>query len=484
MRSAIVAAIVPTLFLGFSSLIAPTAPAQAGSGSPEWVQRITPTLPPAARAPQMVYDEARELSVVFGGAQNSQDGGGTWGETWGYDGTDWRQLHPGDSAGVSAPAPRAGHAMAYDSARQVIVLFGGGIPFGGGPQGDTWEWDGTSWTRVHAGDASGVSAPLPRTSPAMAFDESIGAVVLFGGFSRGAFPSDTWMWDGTSWTRAQGTGPVGRDLPAMAYDKCRQQCVMYGGANSSGVRGDTWVFDAGQWTEQQVTGPSPRRAVSMAWHQDAGYVVLFGGNDLRQGNFGTYFDDTWLWGGTGWSELSVSANVSSGRIKPGLAYDTARRVLVLAGGTIRGDIGFSDTWELVDLEPHDPPTLSCSVSETTLWPPRHDMRSVRVVVVQSGACGTQAAPQLLVSSDEPDDAHGGGDGHTTGDVNGSDGYASPVAIPLTYSADDGGWITTVQLRAERSGQGDGRTYSIRATTPHHGRATTSATREIRVPHSR
>ena len=35
--------------------------------------------------------------------------------------------------------------MAYDSARGVTVLFGGGI----GPNtqyNDTWEWDGTSWT--------------------------------------------------------------------------------------------------------------------------------------------------------------------------------------------------------------------------------------------------------------------------------------------------------------------------------------------------
>ena len=40
------------------------------------------------------------------------------------------------------------HAMAYDVARGVTVLFGGYV-LPPDAIGDTWEWDGTSWTRTH-----------------------------------------------------------------------------------------------------------------------------------------------------------------------------------------------------------------------------------------------------------------------------------------------------------------------------------------------
>ena len=48
--------------------------------------------------------------------------------------------------GKTGPSVRAAHVMAYDSARQRVVLFGGGV----GPDrlGDTWEWDGKQWVQV------------------------------------------------------------------------------------------------------------------------------------------------------------------------------------------------------------------------------------------------------------------------------------------------------------------------------------------------
>ena len=43
-----------------------------------------------------------------------------------------------------SPGPRYGHEMVYDEAREVVVLFGGFGP-DGVPKGDTWLWDGQSW---------------------------------------------------------------------------------------------------------------------------------------------------------------------------------------------------------------------------------------------------------------------------------------------------------------------------------------------------
>ena len=46
-----------------------------------------------------------------------------------------------------SPPARDSHARAYDSARGVVVLFGGEL-YGGDFFNDPWEYDGTDWTRV------------------------------------------------------------------------------------------------------------------------------------------------------------------------------------------------------------------------------------------------------------------------------------------------------------------------------------------------
>lgn len=47
------------------------------------------------------------------------------------------------------PGPRYGHEMVYDEARNVTLLFGGFGP-DGEPRSDTWAYDGTSWRLLAA----------------------------------------------------------------------------------------------------------------------------------------------------------------------------------------------------------------------------------------------------------------------------------------------------------------------------------------------
>ncbi len=79
------------------------------------------------------------------------------------------------------PSARGEHSVAYDSARNRVVLFGGSQNRNAIHLGDTWEWDGTQWTLV------ATTGPSPRRKPAMWFDPTIGKTVLFGG-SNGNFP--------------------------------------------------------------------------------------------------------------------------------------------------------------------------------------------------------------------------------------------------------------------------------------------------------
>ena len=87
------------------------------------------------------------------------------------------------------------HGMAYDPVRGVTVLFGGFNGNGGTENGETWEWNGSSWTQRN------VPGPSPRTSFAMDYDFTRHVTILFGGQRGAVWNGDTWEWDGTTWTQ-------------------------------------------------------------------------------------------------------------------------------------------------------------------------------------------------------------------------------------------------------------------------------------------
>jgi hypothetical protein len=87
----------------------------------------------------------------------------------------------------------------------------------------------------------------------------------------------------------------------------------------------------------------------------------------------------------------------------------------------------------------------------------------------SDACGGTSIALLSVTSDEPDDAPGRGDGRTINDIQG-----------VELGSED----YEVRLRAERSGFGDGRTYTITYEATDGSGLTTPGTARVFVPHSR
>jgi hypothetical protein len=186
----------------------------------------------------MVYDAARRQVLLFGGC-----GGGSpclLGDTWTWDGMTWTEQHP-----ATSPPARAHIGMAYDASRRQVLLFGGAPVFG-----DTWTWDGLNWTKQDP-----ATSPVPRRDMGMAYDAVEGQTVLFGGF-RMSRPhifvyGDTWEWDGLAWTqRAPGTSPSPRYGAGMAYDAARRQVLLFGGTDGSFSLGDTWTWDGTTWTQQ------------------------------------------------------------------------------------------------------------------------------------------------------------------------------------------------------------------------------------------
>ena len=84
--------------------------------------------------------------------------------------------------------------MSYDAATGTIVLFGGDSSTG--DLGDTWTWNGSTWTKQHP-----ATRPAVRFEAAMAYDAAASNVVLFSGIGGtgldGIAPlRNTWTWGG------------------------------------------------------------------------------------------------------------------------------------------------------------------------------------------------------------------------------------------------------------------------------------------------
>jgi hypothetical protein len=190
----------------------------------------------------MVYDEQRKIAMLFGGIPGNRSA--PWpSDTWELRPDGWTRI------ATEGPAPRGRTALAYDTGRKQIVLFGGvGMsPARGQPQpffGDTWIWERNGWRKV--ADAG----PRARYAHGMVYDERAGVVLLYSGAAahRGAPLSDMWKWDGKRWTEVPLSGPTPghRYQPVMVYDRARRKTVLYGG--SPDATDDTWEWDGRQWT--------------------------------------------------------------------------------------------------------------------------------------------------------------------------------------------------------------------------------------------
>ena len=195
------------------------------------------------------------------------------------------------------PGPRYGHEMVFDEARGTTLLFGGFLS-DGSPVGDTWSWNGESWTLLSE------SGPGPRKWAAATYDSRRRVVVMFGGREgvgrSGVSLAETWIWDGTEWRNTGVTGPSGRDHHRLAYDTNRDRVVLFGGWDGERVVGDTWEWDGGQWHHVASHGPAPRAPFGMVYHDALDAIVVMGGKDLEQ-----TFSDIWTWDGSQWTELEM-----------------------------------------------------------------------------------------------------------------------------------------------------------------------------------
>jgi hypothetical protein len=241
----------------------------------DWTRAFAPTAPPVRSGHRMVWDAARGEVVLFGGVIAGL--GTVYNDTWVWNGETWTQKTP-----ATSPAPRSGFAMAYDAARQQVVLFGGAV----GSQGtqETWLWDGNNWTL-----ADPAAKPPGSGGSAMTYDAAREEIVLFSDSNQ------TWTWNGVNWTqRSSSSLPSIRSNPAMAYDPVRQVVLQNGGSG----RRETWSWNGSGWTQlAPADSPLGTQFHAMVWDDARQRVVLFGGQHGPEQSSA----DTWLWDGSTWS---------------------------------------------------------------------------------------------------------------------------------------------------------------------------------------
>jgi hypothetical protein len=300
--------------VGVVGVVPPVASASPRQQALTWTE-LSPPVKPGPRDDQaMAYDAATGTVVLFGGYLK---GVYPIGDTWTWDGTTWTE----QSVAVHPNAPACGATMAYDAATGTVVLVGGGLAEGiGGPVcklTDTWTWDGTTWTQ----QAPATNPPAACAYPyyyecggigPMVYDAATGTVVLL--------ENGTWTWNGTTWTQATtSASPPGG---SMAYDAATGTVVLFGG-------GETWTWNGTTWTEQApATSPPARSGAYMAYDAATGTVVLFGGLDAATS---CMLNGTWAWDGTTWTK-QAPADSPSTRASGAMVYDTATGNVVLFGG--------------------------------------------------------------------------------------------------------------------------------------------------------
>lgn len=276
----------------------------------------------------MHYDPLRQRVMLTGGARHFSPlpAGSALDDQWDFDGTRWARVEP---AGAKPP-PRCAASLAFDTRRNVMVLYGG---FDAYDLADVWEWNGERWTERS-------TLPVPRTDFAFAQAGPAGTAVLFGGYLTGGqqYLADTSRYENGAWVRVTGAAPPARSSAALAMHG--DDAVLLGGRSATNLLADMWTLKKGEHDWQKVTVPLPpaRRYAAMAFDPARGVTLLFGGRGPSD-----TLGDTWQWDGAAWTQLQPEASPPA-RSLAALRFDPVRRQLVLLGGVDAARQALTDAW--------------------------------------------------------------------------------------------------------------------------------------------
>lgn len=207
-----------------------------------------------------------------------------------------------------------------------------------------------------------------------------------------------------------------------------------------------------QDTTPPVVNAGPDITVEQESH--AGTQVILNGTAMD--TVSTRFNFTWSENGVVLGTETNATNVTLTH-----TFNLGTHIVTLNATDEAGSTGSDNvTVTVIDTTP---PQVNATVTPDTLWPPNHKYSKVKVNVTAYDICDPSPKITFLsITSNEPDNSIG--DGNTANDILVIDNF-------------------TFNLRAERSGTGSGRTYTItyKATDASGNYAVATVT--IEVPHN-
>ena len=193
-----------------------------------WRLRLTDNAPPPRELHKMAYDSVRRRIVLYGGQTDTTSGvPAILGDQWEFDGATgaWTQV-----SAAAAPGPRLPFGLVYDEARQALVLYGGENPrlaWYDSIKKDTWMYQNGTWRTVPTPQSPGA-----RRRGDMAWDGFHRVTVLVGGvdYNGNGSGNDVWEFDGASWQPVDARGDLAPGTGGVAsWDKARRQILLVGG---------------------------------------------------------------------------------------------------------------------------------------------------------------------------------------------------------------------------------------------------------------
>jgi hypothetical protein len=228
----------------------------------------------------MAYDTAHQRMVLFGGVGKATAGKGQveLHDTWTWDGRTWQEQRP-----TQFPATSQLVLGSDPSSRLVVGFYVEPLPSG---KSHTVTWNGADWQDLH-----------PATQPALS---SFGTLVSDGsrllfvaqGFrpEGGRYSSQTWSWDGRDWQRLN---------PRVNLPPAGANAVL---DKSSGLvlalNGDTWAWDGSTWSRQHPT-TQPSAGAYLAYVPSLKRVIAWGDSFSAQNG------DLLAWDGSNWTMLKA-----------------------------------------------------------------------------------------------------------------------------------------------------------------------------------
>ncbi len=289
--------------------------------------------PSALNGARMAFDESTGFAILFGGL-TPVDGGTVQAynptETWLWNGLRWMQRYT-----AHTPPGRSSHVMLYDPAQSGVVIFGGRL--GTTDRADTWVFRDGDWSEIPT-----ANAPSPRAFAGAAYDRVRNRIVLFGGntIKTGTNNTttttqlyDTWELDGSNWTKVSDNGPQVIN-PMLAYDEVRQQMVLV--AENDKFEPLIYGYDPATQTWKQITPatamPPCVNHAAIAFQRSSGKIFLTGGVCVTEKVNSPVTEEAWVWDGTDWTKLDTKTPIT--RVTGhAMAYDAQRDAIVVFGGT-------------------------------------------------------------------------------------------------------------------------------------------------------